>query len=61
MLSPGDLPDPRTEPGFPVLQGDSLPSKPPSPEILKKLGRLTNVILANVLGEICSWIFSQNV
>ena len=26
--SPGDLPDPRIEPGSPALQADSLPSKP---------------------------------
>ena len=25
---PGDLPNPGIEPGFPVLQGDSLPSEP---------------------------------
>ena len=27
--SPGDLPDPGIEPGFPTLQADSLPSEPP--------------------------------
>ena len=27
--SPGDLPNPETGPGFPALQVDSLPSKPP--------------------------------
>ena len=27
--SPGDLPDPGTEPGFPAWQADSFPSKPP--------------------------------
>ena len=27
--SPGDLPDPGTEPGAPALQADSLPSGPP--------------------------------
>ena len=27
--SPGDLPDPRIEPGSPALQADSLPSEPP--------------------------------
>ena len=27
--SPGDLPDPGLEPGFPTLQADTLPSKPP--------------------------------
>ena len=26
--SPGDLPDPGTEPGSPILQADSLPSEP---------------------------------
>ena len=29
LPSPGDLPDPGIEPGSPVLQADSLPSKPP--------------------------------
>ena len=29
FLSPGDLPDPRTEPRSPALQADSLPSEPP--------------------------------
>ena len=27
--SPGDLPDPGIEPGFPTLQADALPSEPP--------------------------------
>ena len=27
--SPGDLPDPRIEPGSPALQADALPSEPP--------------------------------
>ena len=27
--SPGDLPDPRTEPGYPTSQANSLPSEPP--------------------------------
>ena len=26
---PGDLPNPGTEPGFPALQADTLPSEPP--------------------------------
>ena len=29
--SPGDLSDPRIEPGSPVLQADALPCKPPDP------------------------------
>ena len=29
FLSPGDLPDPGIEPGFPALQANSLPSEPP--------------------------------
>ena len=28
--SPGDLPNPGVEPGFPVLQEDTLPSEPPT-------------------------------
>ena len=31
--SPGDLPNPGTEPGFPALQADSLPSEPPGKPI----------------------------
>ena len=27
--SPGDLPNPRIQPGSPVLQADALPSEPP--------------------------------
>ena len=27
--SPGDLPNPRIEPGSPILQADALPSEPP--------------------------------
>ena len=29
LTSPGDLPDPRTEPGSSALQADSLPTEPP--------------------------------
>ena len=29
FLSPGDLPDPGMEPGFPAWQADSLPSESP--------------------------------
>ena len=29
FLSPGDLPDPRIEPGSPALQADTLTSEPP--------------------------------
>ena len=31
--SPGDLPDPGIEPGFPALQADALPSEPPGKSI----------------------------
>ena len=34
MPSPGDLPDPGTEPGFPVLQADSLPAELPGKPML---------------------------
>ena len=37
--SPGDLPDPGTEPGSPALQADALPSEPP--------GKLHTCIFAN--------------
>ena len=31
--SPGDLPDPRIEPGSPAIQADALPSEPPGKQI----------------------------
>ena len=34
--SPGDLPNPGTEPRSPALKVDSLPSEPPTTEALKK-------------------------
>ena len=33
--SPGDLPNPGIEPGFPALQADSLPSEPPGKPTLQ--------------------------
>jgi len=41
--SPGDLPDPRIEPGSPTLQVDSLPSEPPGKPLRRYL-RLNEVI-----------------
>ena len=32
--SPGDLPNPRIEPGSPTLQADSLPSEPPGKSVV---------------------------
>jgi len=40
--TPGDLPDPRIEPGFPALQADSLPSKPP-----EKLNTTKKFLISN--------------
>ena len=36
--SPGDIPDPGTEPASPALQADSLPSEPPGKPVIGKLG-----------------------
>ena len=33
LLSPGDLPNPGTEPGSPPLQADALPSEPPYTDV----------------------------
>ena len=41
--SPGDLPDPGTEPGSPALQADSLLSEPP--------GKSNRYILGNAASE----------
>ena len=35
--SPGDLPDPGSEPGSPTLQADALPSEPPGKLTLKEI------------------------
>ena len=36
--SPGDLPNPGVEPGFPALHADSLPSEPPrKPTVILKI------------------------
>ena len=42
--SPGDLPDPGIEPGFPALQADALPSEPPG-----NSNYCTNYILLRIL------------
>ena len=34
--SPGDLPDPGSEPGSPTLEADSLPSEPPGKPKINK-------------------------
>ena len=39
--SPGDLPDPGTEPGAPALQADSLPSGPSGKPKNTRVGRLS--------------------
>ena len=36
--SPGDLPNPRIEPGSPALQADALPSEPPGKPRVQSLG-----------------------
>ena len=49
--SPGDLPDPRMEPGFPALEADALTSEPPGKPIhllisSKSQGRVKCFILS---------------
>ena len=44
--SPGDLPDPGTEPRSPALQADSLPSEPPGKPLARgKKSRIANTQL----------------
>ena len=38
--SPGDIPDPGTEPASPALQADSLLSEPPGKPVIGKIGLL---------------------
>jgi len=45
--SPGDLPDPRSEPGSPALEGDSLLTKPS--------GKPAKFININQI-LVCSWV-----
>jgi len=40
--SPEALPDPRTEPRFPALQADSLPSEPPGKSCSKEMKTYIN-------------------
>ena len=42
--SPGDLPNPGIEPGFPSLQADALPSEPPGKSLEEKT--MTNLFCA---------------
>ena len=48
--SPGDLPDPGTEPGSPALQADALSSEPSSEGSNKKLCFLNKLFLYSILG-----------
>ena len=41
--SPGDLPDPGTEPGSPALQADSLLSEPPGLQLVERLWKAAKV------------------
>ena len=43
--SPGDLPDPGTEPGSPALQADSLTSEPPGKKAQKGFDLIQKTIL----------------
>ena len=48
VLSPGDLPDPGTEPGSPALQADSLLPEPPG----KSLAVITFLLICHLMGLI---------
>ena len=50
--SPGDLPDPRIEPGSPTLQADSLPAKPPGKSLVVKSAVLTIRHHTRSLGQV---------
>ena len=49
--SPGDLPDPRMDPGSPTLQADSLPSEPP--------GKPTGVVRSKRKSEVGVATYTQ--
>ena len=42
--SPGDLPDPGIEPGFPALQADALTSEPPVTPTREEQGSTSTVL-----------------
>ena len=46
--SPGDLPDPRIEPGSPALQADTSPSEPPG-KLINLIKCLFLLIFSNIL------------
>ena len=46
--SPGDLPDPESEPGSSALQADSLPSEPPG-QALKNIGVGCHALLQGIV------------
>ena len=61
FLSPGDLPKPGIEPGFPTLQTDALPSEPPSKWWLLRIPcifKVTNpmVYVLQKLFLACFWL-----
>ena len=51
--SPGDLPDPETEPRSPALQADALPSEPPGKYIIVIDKSLARFSLLEIFHEEC--------
>ena len=49
FASPGDIPDPGTEPGFPALQADALPSEPPGKPQYVALDKVESCLLINMV------------
>ena len=58
--SPGDLPDPRTEPGSPALQAGSLPSEPPGKPCVTEAGQTDS---SRLLFLLCSgtWACTSSI
>ena len=52
--SPGDLPDPGTEPGSPALQADALLSKPPGKQYTPKKPELKETCVPQCSSQHCS-------
>ena len=65
--SPGDLPNPRIEPGSPALQTDALPSEPPANEMRwnqKRREQASQLSLPYVrstvwIAQRCSWSYTE--
>ena len=53
FLSPGDLPNPGIKPWSPLLQADSLPSKPPGKPLERQIYHISNIYCVLCNSALC--------